>query len=131
YAGLYSPSRWMPAAMGTLLSETANMAAQYTSWLTGSEVKSADEIPPGHGAIMRRGLTKLAVYKEENGHVHEMSAVCPHMGAIVQWNPGEKMWDCPCHGSRFKCTGEVDHGPAVEGLAQVSEAGAIAEPAAS
>jgi nitrite reductase/ring-hydroxylating ferredoxin subunit len=131
YAGLYSPSRWMPGAVVRMLTENANLAAQYTSWLTGGEVKSAEEIPPGHGAIVRRGLTKLAVYNDERGHVHEMSAVCPHMGGIVQWNPGEKMWDCPCHGSRFKCTGEVEHGPAVEGLAQVSEAQAIAEPAAS
>lgn len=130
YAGLYSPSRWMPGALRTLFTENANMAAQYTSWLTGGEVSSADEIPPGHGAVVRSGLSKLAVYNDEQGQVHEMSAVCPHMGAIVHWNPGEKTWDCPCHGSRFKCTGEVAHGPAVEGLTPVSKAEAVAAPAA-
>ena len=116
YAGLYSPSRWMPAAVKTLFQENMNLAAQYADWITGGEVKSAAEIPGGHGAIIRYGLSKVAVYKDEKGGVHEMSAVCPHLGGIVQWNPGEQTWDCPCHGSRFSCTGEVRHGPAVEGL---------------
>ena len=47
--GLYSPSRWMPAALKTLLAENLNLAAQYADWLTGGDVKSADEIPPGQG----------------------------------------------------------------------------------
>jgi glycine/D-amino acid oxidase-like deaminating enzyme/nitrite reductase/ring-hydroxylating ferredoxin subunit len=131
YAGLYSPSRWMPGALATLLGEALNMAGQYTDWVTGGEVKSAEDIPPGHGAVVRSGLTKLAVYKDDEGRVHELSAVCPHMGAIVQWNPGEKMWDCPCHGSRFKCTGEVMHGPSTEGLAPASDAAAEGEPVAA
>ncbi len=121
YAGLYSPSRWAPAALKTLLEENANLAAQYTDWLTGGEVKSAAEIPPGHGAVVRRGLTKLAVYKDDKGTVHEMSAVCPHLGGIVQWNPGEQTWDCPCHGSRFGCTGEMQHGPAASDLSPVEQ----------
>ena len=83
------------------------------------------------GAVIRQGLTKLAVYNDEHGQVHEMSAVCPHMGGIVQWNPGEKTWDCPCHGSRFRCTGDVEHGPAVEGLAHVSHTESIATHAAT
>ncbi len=116
YAGLYSPSRWMPGALKTLFEENANLAAQYGAWFTGSEVDSAADIPNGHGAVVRDGLSKTAVYKDDRGTVHEMSAVCPHLGGIVHWNPGEKTWDCPCHGSRFSCTGEVQHGPAVEGL---------------
>jgi Rieske Fe-S protein len=45
-----------------------------------------------------------------------LSAVCSHMGCIVHWNPGEKTWDCPCHGSRYTCDGKVTHGPAVQDL---------------
>jgi glycine/D-amino acid oxidase-like deaminating enzyme/nitrite reductase/ring-hydroxylating ferredoxin subunit len=115
-ATVYDPSRWMPAALKTFLAENLNLAAQYADWFTGGDVKSADEIPPGHGAIVRRGLKKLAVYRRKDGSTCEMSATCPHLGAIVQWNPGEETWDCPAHGSRYKCEGEVIHGPAVEGL---------------
>jgi glycine/D-amino acid oxidase-like deaminating enzyme/nitrite reductase/ring-hydroxylating ferredoxin subunit len=116
-AGVYSPSRWMPGAAKTFLKENLNLAAQYADWLTGGDVESADRIPPGHGAIVRSGLTKLAVYRDDKGTVHTMSATCPHMGGVVRWNPGEQTWDCPCHGSRFGCEGNILHGPAVEGLA--------------
>lgn len=113
---VYDPSRLMPAALKTFLAENLNLAAQYTDWLTGGDVKSADEIPPGQGAIIRQGLKKFAVYKEKDGKVCEMSAACPHLGAVVRWNPGEQTWDCPAHGSRFSCDGNVIHGPAVEEL---------------
>jgi glycine/D-amino acid oxidase-like deaminating enzyme/nitrite reductase/ring-hydroxylating ferredoxin subunit len=117
-AGVYSPGRWMPGALRTLLGENVNLAAQYLDWFTGGDVKSADAIPPGHGAVVRRGLTKCAVYKDKEGKTTELSAVCPHMGGVVRWNPGEQTWDCPCHGSRFTAEGEVLHGPAVVGLKQ-------------
>lgn len=121
FAELYSPSRWMPGALKTLLEENVNLAAQYADWLTSGEVKSASEILPGHGAVVRAGLSKHAIYKDEEGRPHEFSAVCPHLGGIVQWNAGEKTWDCPCHGSRFACTGEVQHGPAVDGLKAIEK----------
>lgn len=117
-ASLYSPSRSMPGALKTLITENVNIVAQYADWLTGGDVKSADEIPPGQGAVMQRGLTKLAVSKSAAGVVTTVSAVCPHMGCVVRWNPGETTWDCPCHGSRFAPDGTCLHGPSVSNLAK-------------
>ncbi len=37
---------------------------------------------------------------------------CSHMGCALVWNPEEKSWDCPCHGSRFEESGEVLDNPA-------------------
>lgn len=118
-ADVYSPSRWMPGALKTLLGENLNMAAQFADWLTGGDVESERDIPPGHGAIIRTGLQKLAVYRDERGTVTTRSAVCPHMGCLVRWNPGERTWDCPCHGSRFSATGTCLHGPATSDLTPV------------
>ena len=117
WAKLYDPSRKTIGAAGEFAKENLNVAKQYTDWLTGGEVKSPEEIPPGSGAVMRRGLKKVAIYRDENKVVHECSAVCPHLGCIVDWNDGEKTWDCPCHGSRFDCTGKVIDGPANSDLA--------------
>ena len=76
------------------------------------EVADAADIAPGSGAVMREGMDQLAVYRDENSQLHRLSAVCPHLKCIVHWNPGEKTWDCPCHGSRFSATGKVVAGPA-------------------
>jgi len=54
----------------------------------------------------------LAVYRDPSGTVTRVSATCTHMGCIVDWNEAERTWDCPCHGSRFKPTGQVVSGPA-------------------
>ena len=67
------------------------------------------------------GSTKVAVYRDEKGDVHEMSAVCPHLGCIVHWNAAEKTWDCPCHGSRFDKLGKVINGPANVDLSPFKE----------
>jgi nitrite reductase/ring-hydroxylating ferredoxin subunit len=113
----YSPSRVPLRAAGEMAKEDLNMAAQYGDWLTGGDVASVADIPAGQGAIVRRGLEKLAVYKDEDGTVHERVAACPHLGCVVQWNPGAQTWDCPCHGSRFDAHGRVINGPANRDLA--------------
>jgi glycine/D-amino acid oxidase-like deaminating enzyme/nitrite reductase/ring-hydroxylating ferredoxin subunit len=120
WAQLYSPSRVSLAATGEFAKETANMAAQYVDWLTAGDVKQAELVPPGTGAIVRHGLSKIAVYREADGTLHEYSAVCPHLGAIVAWNDAEKTWDCPAHGSRFNCRGLVLNGPANTNLQPVA-----------
>jgi len=112
WATLYDPSRKPLRALSTFASEALDMAAQYTDWLTGGDVGSVDEIAPDSGAVLRRGLTKVAVYRDEKGTTHECSAVCTHLGCIVHWNSAEKTWDCPCHGSRFDKLGRVINGPA-------------------
>jgi glycine/D-amino acid oxidase-like deaminating enzyme/nitrite reductase/ring-hydroxylating ferredoxin subunit len=122
WEALYSPSRVPLRAASELAKEDLNMAAQYGDWLTGGDVKSVDEIARDSGAIVRRGFEKLAVYRDENGAVHEYAAACPHLGCIVHWNPGEKTWDCPCHGSRFDAHGQVINGPANRGLASAEGA---------
>jgi glycine/D-amino acid oxidase-like deaminating enzyme/nitrite reductase/ring-hydroxylating ferredoxin subunit len=109
---IYDPSRLQFDMAGTYLKEAGNMAAQYVDYLTPGDIKSAHELQPGNGAIIRAGLKKVAVYKDESGNMQAFSAVCPHLGCIVQWNGEEKSFDCPCHGSRFTCTGKVVNGPA-------------------
>lgn len=119
WAELYDPARKPSHGMKEFLQEQANTLAQYGDWLTGGEVDSAVEIAPGQGAILNRGAKKVAVYRDEDGGLHALSAACSHLGCAVSWNPAERSWDCPCHGSRFAADGAVLHGPANTALAPV------------
>ncbi len=121
WATLYDPSRKALRAAGEYARENLNVAAQYADWLTGGDVASADRIADGNGAVLRRGLGKVAVYRDERGDLHERSATCTHLGCVVGWNDAEKTWDCPCHGSRFDKFGRVMNGPAVSDLARAEE----------
>jgi glycine/D-amino acid oxidase-like deaminating enzyme len=89
WAALYDPSRKPLKAAGEFAKENLYVALRYGEWLSPGEVDSPGEVRPGSGAVLRRGLTKLAVYRDEPGALHARSAVCTHLGCIVHWNPGE------------------------------------------
>jgi glycine/D-amino acid oxidase-like deaminating enzyme/nitrite reductase/ring-hydroxylating ferredoxin subunit len=119
WAKLYDPSRKQTNT--DFAAENANVMKQYVDWVTPGDVKDAGQIVKGEGAVMREGMKKVAVYRDEAGKVHKCSATCTHLGCIVQWNSVEKSWDCPCHGSRFDPLGRVVMGPAIDDLAKVDD----------
>jgi nucleotide-binding universal stress UspA family protein/nitrite reductase/ring-hydroxylating ferredoxin subunit len=77
------------------------------------------DLTPDHGGVVDVEGRKLAVYIDAAGHTYGLSPRCQHMGCTVEWNDGEKTWDCPCHGSRYRFDGEVIHGPATRDLDRV------------
>jgi len=89
-------------------------------WLKGSEARSARDVKPGEGKILKIEGKPVACSRDDDGKLATVSAVCTHMGCLVRWNDAEKTWDCPCHGSRFQATGEVMAGPAESPLEAVS-----------
>ncbi len=109
---LYNPHRKTLAATKDFIKENLNSFYQYRDWITPGDKKSSAHLPKNSGAIIRKGLKKCAVYRDKEGKLHEMSAVCPHLKAEVRWNPSEHCWECPAHGSRFSATGKVIQGPA-------------------
>ncbi len=115
---LYSPSRVRLRSLPEYASENINVAGQYSDYITAGDIKSESELQPGEGAIIREGVSKIAVRRDENGNIHRRSAVCPHLGCIVAWNSTERTWDCPCHGSRFSAEGRVYQGPANSDLSE-------------
>ena len=54
------------------------------------------------------------IYKDDNGIIHKIKLVCPHMKCALIFNLKEKTWDCPCHGSRFDLDGNIIETPAVK-----------------
>jgi glycine/D-amino acid oxidase-like deaminating enzyme/nitrite reductase/ring-hydroxylating ferredoxin subunit len=112
WATLYDPRRRTLRSLGGSAKEDLGVLPQYADWLRPGEAPDESRIPRGVGMVLRKGLHKVAVYRDDNGTCHECSAVCPHLGCVVAWNSSEKSWDCPCHGSRFDALGKVVNGPA-------------------
>jgi nitrite reductase/ring-hydroxylating ferredoxin subunit len=120
WARLYEPSRKTLRSLPEFVLENLNVAKEFTELVTPGDVDSIQQIKPGSGATIRRGLTKVAVYRDEAGGVHERSAICRHLGCVVNWNTLENTWDCPCHGSRYDAYGHVIQGPANSDLESVT-----------
>ncbi|GAB3529940.1 FAD-dependent oxidoreductase [Pontibacter brevis] len=116
WAALYDPSRSGLKSAGDYMKHNVNVMAQFKDYVTPGEVDDPMQIMPGTGAIMREGTHKIAVYCDQNGIRHRFSAVCKHMGCVVNWNEVESSWDCPCHGSRYDPLGKVITGPATGDL---------------
>jgi glycine/D-amino acid oxidase-like deaminating enzyme/nitrite reductase/ring-hydroxylating ferredoxin subunit len=120
WEGLYDPKRksLSPAALKEWATENLDVGKQYADLIpgVGTDAAAVDAIAPGSGAIIQRGASKVAVYRADDGTLVERSALCTHLGCVVQWNSLERSWDCPCHGSRFAPDGAVLNGPAVAPL---------------
>lgn len=78
--------------------------------------RSVDDLAPGHGGLVDVEGKRIAVYKSDDGSLVALSPRCQHMGCTVDWNDGDRTWDCPCHGSRYRADGTVFHGPAKKDL---------------
>lgn len=124
FAALFDPARKPTSrlSLGEYVKGQGPVVANLAEYLESGEVDDVEQIRPGEGAILRRGLAKLAVYRGEDGTITERSAVCTHVGCIVHWNGFEKCWDCPCHGSQFLPDGTVLNGPAVRPLSAIEPA---------
>src|SRR5215213_3492123 len=118
WAEVYEPSRKPLRATGTFLEENLTMLKNLSEHVRPGDVSSVDQLKPGEGAVVRSGLKKVAAFRDESGQLHLRSAVCTHLGCVVHWNPFEKCWDCPCHGSQFSTDGEALQGPAVSSLGE-------------
>jgi glycine/D-amino acid oxidase-like deaminating enzyme/nitrite reductase/ring-hydroxylating ferredoxin subunit len=120
WSRLYDASRKPLLALKRYASINLAAASGYVDWLKPAEAASIDDVQAGTGAVVRRGVHRLAVYRDMDGSLSVCSAVCTHLGGVVRWNTAEQSWDCPCHGSRFSPQGEVLNGPALQGLEPIA-----------
>jgi glycine/D-amino acid oxidase-like deaminating enzyme/nitrite reductase/ring-hydroxylating ferredoxin subunit len=118
WATLYDTRRWTPRASAkSLTAENGRVARRFVADRIRPR-SAAEQLAPGEGAVIRDGLRHQAVYRDESGNTHALSARCPHLGCLVAWSEADKTWECPCHGSRFTAEGALLQGPATTGLAR-------------
>lgn len=112
-SAVFSPQRFKAGASAKQLAEDAvcSIRGLGRRVLEPGRV-SVEELPAGHGGVVDVDGEKMGVYRDDNGEVFAVSVKCPHLGCQLEWNPDEKSWDCPCHGSRFDYRGKLLEGPA-------------------
>lgn len=118
YAELYRANRSKPlASLGAVVAENADTVGEMVSGhLHRAPQIPLAEVPIGVGRVVQENGERLAVYRDHDGRLHALSAICTHQGCQVAFNASERSWDCPCHGSRFDLDGRVLDGPATKPL---------------
>jgi len=105
-----------------LAKENVKVAARYAKDpLQGSSDTLPSSLAPGEGALLKlEGGRRVAAARDLTGELHVVSPRCTHLGCLVNFNEGDRTWDCPCHGSRFAIDGKVLYGPATDDLRQLA-----------
>ena len=117
YTKLYTPSRFDPnpdIKNFTLIN--TDVAKELISGKLDIILKRPEDLDLDEGDIVLIKGSKAGAYRDEHGELHIINNTCTHLGCELQWNSGERTWDCPCHGSRFSIDGEVIEGPAQKNL---------------
>lgn len=116
YAPVFSPRRFpVRASAGNLTADSAQAVMGLGEQMLHLPSRTLDNLSPGQGGVVRYDGRKVGAYKDEKGQVFLVSTRCPHLGCELKWNPEEKTWDCPCHGSRFDFRGRLLDAPARHG----------------
>ncbi|MBM7569899.1 FAD-dependent oxidoreductase [Aquibacillus albus] len=117
YRSLYSPSRFhADPDIKKFSSINADVAKHLIKGKLEYTTANIDDVNRDEAKVVRINGRRAGVYRDNNGEPHIVDTTCTHMGCEVNWNAGDRTWDCPCHGSRFNINGEVVEGPAQQPL---------------
>jgi glycine/D-amino acid oxidase-like deaminating enzyme/nitrite reductase/ring-hydroxylating ferredoxin subunit len=117
WAEIFDATRVKPVAGGpSFVGENVSAGVHLVGGYLSRRSSSIDDLASGEAAVLKLDGERVAVFKDAQGSVHAVSAVCTHLGCVLGWNPADRTWDCSCHGSRFAVDGTVIHGPATADL---------------
>lgn len=118
YTGLLNPlrSKLKLKDAGQFTKKNVSVSKDFVWTKAKRPHKTPDQLRPDEGGFVSVDGKKVGGYRDKDGAVHLVKTTCTHMGCGLDWNDGERSWDCPCHGSRFSYEGEVLEGPAVKPL---------------
>ncbi len=85
------------------------------------QVGTASDFPAGQGKVVPVNDKPAIVVNTAQGGVKAFSAICTHLGCIVEWDPNRQVILCPCHDGRFNpVNGAVISGPPPSPLPQLA-----------
>jgi cytochrome b6-f complex iron-sulfur subunit len=80
----------------------------------GGQVRVASlvELEAVGGLVVPAGDQPVVLTYSQRANVRAFSAICTHLGCVVQWKSAGSYIECPCHDGRFNPqTGAVISGP--------------------
>lgn len=114
---MFHPSRiLLDPGFKEFFKQNMNVAGHFIGGKLKPTDKLMEDVQIGEGAHVSCDGRKSGAYRDENGVLFIVDATCTHLGCEVEWNGGDRTWDCPCHGSRFNYDGTVREGPAKQPL---------------
>jgi glycine/D-amino acid oxidase-like deaminating enzyme/nitrite reductase/ring-hydroxylating ferredoxin subunit len=117
WAATFSPNRLSARSAPQLAKMNAEVGFDFfADRVRPAQSGSVTAVPRGEARVVRDGLGKKGVYRDDDDVLHAVSLRCTHLGCLLRFNGAERSWDCPCHGSRFGVDGEVLEGPATRPL---------------
>ena len=120
---------FLGACLGALLAAGAGAAAypvfRYLAPRQKADNGQKVEIPESE---LTAGSAKYFEYqgkaavliRKKNGDLVALSAVCTHLGCVVQWQKANEQFLCPCHGGLYTADGTVISGPPPKPLEKLS-----------
>ncbi|WP_042223645.1 FAD-dependent oxidoreductase [Oceanobacillus manasiensis] len=120
FAEIYEPSRFQPdPSVRKFMEINADVAKHMLKGKLDFSNNKLTELKTDEAVVTRINGTRTGIYKDKKETLHAVDTTCTHLGCEVEWNSGDRSWDCPCHGSRFTYEGSVIEGPAKKPLAKV------------
>ncbi len=75
-------------------------------------VGSVKDLPVGQAKVLPVNDKPVIVVNTAQCDIKAFSAICTHLGCVVEWNQSKQYIMCPCHDGRFNpTTGAVISGP--------------------
>lgn len=110
--------------LGLCLAGLGTLAAAAVSWplfrylaprssqeAAAKVVIPAAEVREGEAKFFEFAGSSAVLVRKRGGDLVAFSAVCTHLGCIVQWEKDKQDFLCPCHGGHFSADGAVTAGP--------------------
>ncbi|MGS0764629.1 FAD-dependent oxidoreductase [Syntrophomonas curvata] len=117
WAQVYNPFRLSLSGLKTFVWQNVGVAKSFAAGkLEGFSMPEEIKVKAGEAQIIGEAGERIGVYSDEQNKQHIIDTTCTHLGCELQWNDGERSWDCPCHGSRFTYEGDIIEGPAINRL---------------
>lgn len=97
---------------------------RYLAPRTGSETADKIVIPDkdvreGEAKFFEFGGSAAVLVRKRGGALVAFSAVCTHLGCIIQWQNEKQDFLCPCHAGHYSADGDVTAGPPPKPLKKI------------